>query len=187
MIQTVPPVDEMERSKLITVGALIGSLFNIQYLRNTIIVGHRRFARRLDSCATLVDHSPPGYPTSSAVIHSVRYAVDSADENSSSIFRSTILVPFVGKAPNLLVTRADARSFQPHYVLTGQESKGMVVHEEPTNIRVSGKYRVLNFHRVAILDSDTGTSIAIHGALALKNSLPSSIISSTGSVRALSS
>jgi hypothetical protein len=28
---------------------LISSLF--QYLRNTIIVGHRRFARRLDFCA----------------------------------------------------------------------------------------------------------------------------------------
>ena len=50
----------------------------------------------------------------------------------------------------------------------------MVIHEEPTNIRVFGKYRVLNFHRVAILDSDTGTSIAIRGALASKNPLVNS-------------
>lgn len=153
-------------------GALIGSLFNIQYSVSTQH-NHRRTSP-FRTTLGLLCHSPPGYPTSSAVIHSVRYAVDSADGKSSSIFRSTILVPFVGEAPSLLVTRADARSFHPHYVLTGHESKGMVIHEEPTNIRVFGKYRVLNFHRVAILDSDTGTSIAIRGALASKNPLVNS-------------
>jgi hypothetical protein len=48
------------------------------------------------------------------------------------------------------VTRTDTRSLQPHHVLAGRvgslpgpdtgKNKDMVVDEEPTNIRVSGKF-----------------------------------------------